>query len=105
MTREQGGMGATSLQDLGLRGSSGRQARVLIVEDDPALQRMIVTYFLENNINTLVASDRQEMLNQLGSTEVNLVILDLRLGVEDGLDLLREIRSSSEVPVIIITGQ
>ena len=44
------------------------------------------------------------MVRQLGSTEVNLVILDLRLGQEDGLDLLREIRSSSDVPVIIITG-
>ena len=98
-------MGATSLDDLDLRGSSARQACVLIVEDDPALQRMIVTYFLENNIHTLVASSRQEMLTQLGSTAVNLVILDLRLGLEDGLDLLREIRSSSEVPVIIITGQ
>ena len=44
------------------------------------------------------------MVGQLGSTEVNLVILDLRLGQEDGLDLLRGIRSSSDVPVIIITG-
>src|SRR4030095_16649560 len=105
MTREQSAMGVTSLDDLGLRGSSGRQACVLIVEDDPALQRMIVTYFLENNIHILVASDRQEMLSQLDSTEVNLVILDLRLGVEDGLDLVREIRASSDVPVIIITGQ
>src|SRR5262245_56326863 len=105
MTRERGDMGATSLDDPGLRGSSGRQACVLIVEDDPALQRMIVTYFQENNIHTLVAGSRQEMLSQLRSSEVNLVILDLRLGLEDGLDLLREIRSSSEVPVIIITGQ
>jgi DNA-binding response OmpR family regulator len=44
------------------------------------------------------------MVGQLDSTEVNLVILDLRLGQEDGLDLLREIRSNSDVPVIIITG-
>ena len=77
---------------------------VLVVEDDPALQRMILDYFVENNIRTLVASGRREMVGQLGSTEVNLVILDLLLGQEDGLDLLREIRSSSDVPVIIITG-
>ena len=44
------------------------------------------------------------MVSQLGSTEVNLVLLDLRLGQDDGLDLLREVRSSSDVPVIIITG-
>src|SRR5256886_16694972 len=44
------------------------------------------------------------MVDQLDGTEVSLVILDLRLGPEDGLDLLREVRLSSEVPVIIITG-
>jgi two-component system OmpR family response regulator len=74
------------------------------VEDDPALQRLILNYFGENNIRTLVANNRQEMVDQLGNTEVNLVILDLRLGSEDGLDLLREVRLNSDVPVIIITG-
>ena len=68
------------------------------------MQRMILNYFAENNIRTLVANNRQEMVDRLGHTEVNLVILDLRLGSEDGLDLLREVRLSSEVPVIIITG-
>ena len=97
-------MGETSSIDLGLRGSGDRQVCVLVVEDDPALQRMILNYFGENNIRTRVASGRQEMARQLGSTAVNLVILDLRLGQEDGLDLLRDIRSSSDVPVIIITG-
>jgi DNA-binding response OmpR family regulator len=65
---------------------------------------MILNYFAENNIRTLVANNRQEMVARLGNAEVNLVILDLRLGSEDGLDLLREVRLSSEVPVIIITG-
>jgi DNA-binding response OmpR family regulator len=77
---------------------------VLVVEDDPALQRMILNYFVENNIRTLVASNGQEMVDHLAGAEVNLVILDLRLGLEDGLDLLRQVRLSSEVPVIIITG-
>ena len=97
-------MGATSLRDLDLRKGGDRQVCVLVVEDDPALQRVILEYFGENNIRTLLARGRQEMVDQLGSTEVNLVILDLRLGQEDGLDLLREIRSISDVPVIIITG-
>src|SRR5205807_10139673 len=43
-------------------------------------------------------------VGHLGSAEVNLVILDLRLGQEDGLDLLREVRAKSDVPVIIVTG-
>ena len=97
-------MEETLSNDLGLRGSGDRQVCVLVVEDDPALQRMILNYFLENNIRTLVASGRQEMVHHLDSALVSLVILDLRLGQEDGLDLLREVRSSSDVPVIIITG-
>jgi DNA-binding response OmpR family regulator len=65
---------------------------------------MILDYFVDNNIQTLLASGREEMLRQLSGQEVNVVILDLRLGVQDGLDVLRELRSSSDVPVIIITG-
>ena len=81
-----------------------RQATVLVVDDDPTLQTMIVDYFVDNNIRTLLASGRDEMLRQLGSHEVNVVILDLRLGLVDGLDVLRELRSGSDVPVIIVTG-
>src|SRR5262249_2728869 len=99
-----GDMGETSLGDLDLRKSGDRQVCVLVVEDDPALQRMILNYFGENNIRTLLACGREDMVGQLGSPEVNLVTLDLRLGQGDGLDLLREIRSKSDVPVIIITG-
>ena len=97
-------MSGSSVKDPGLRGSAERQVCVLVVEDDPALQRMILNYFVENNIRTLVASNGQEMVDHLAGAEVNLVILDLRLGLEDGLDLLRKVRLSSEVPVIIITG-
>lgn len=97
-------MSGSSLSDPGPHGSGDRQVCVLVVEDDPALQRMILNYFGENNIRTLVANNRQEMVDQLGDVAVNLVILDLRLGSEDGLDLLREVRLSSDVPVIIITG-
>jgi DNA-binding response OmpR family regulator len=96
-------MGDTSSSDPGLRGTGEGQACVLVVEDDPALQRMIVNYFSERNIRSLVASGRDALIRQLDA-EVSLVILDLHLGQEDGLDLLREVRSGSDVPVIIITG-
>jgi len=47
---------------------------------------------------------RQDLTRHLAEAEPSLIILDLRLGREDGLDLLREIRSNSDVPVIITTG-
>jgi two-component system, OmpR family, response regulator len=104
LIQELGCMGEALLDDPGLRGNGDRQVCVLVVEDDPALQRMILNYFAENSIRTLVASGGQEMVHQLGSNEVSLVVLDLRLGHEDGLDLLREIRSNSDLPIIVITG-
>jgi DNA-binding response OmpR family regulator len=81
-----------------------RAVSVLVVDDDPTLQRMILDYFVDNNIQTFVAADREEMMRQLAANEISLVILDLKLGLEDGLDVLREIRSNSELPVIITTG-
>src|SRR4051812_45415443 len=102
--QELADMGDTLLNSPSHRNSGERQVCVLVVEDDPALQRMILDYFSENNIRTILASNRKEMARQLERDEVNLVILDLRLGQQDGLDLLREVRTNSDLPVIIITG-
>jgi hypothetical protein len=44
---------------------SDRQAKVLVVDDDPTLQTMIFDYFADNNIQTLLASGREAMLRQL----------------------------------------
>jgi DNA-binding response OmpR family regulator len=104
MDTEPSSMAETPTKDLSPRRGEDRQLNVLLVEDDPAFQRMISNYFADNNIRTLVASGRQDMNRHLESSGVDLIILDLRLCQENGLDLLREIRSDSELPVIIITG-
>jgi DNA-binding response OmpR family regulator len=65
---------------------------------------MLIDYLERHNMQVVSASQRQEVTRQFAAAEPNVVILDLRLGQEDGLDLLREIRSHSDVPVIITTG-
>jgi DNA-binding response OmpR family regulator len=66
--------------------------------------RMVADYLEQHNIDAVPASGRQEMIRCFTLSEPDLVILDLRLGHEDGFDLLREIRSRSDVPIIITTG-
>jgi two-component system, OmpR family, response regulator len=83
---------------------SGQPVRILVVDDDPAMQRMVVDYFEQHHMTAVSASGRQAMVGAFALGEPSLVILDLRLGQEDGLDLLREMRSRSDVPVIITTG-
>jgi two-component system, OmpR family, response regulator len=46
----------------------------------------------------------QDMNSHLEKAHPSLILLDLRLGQEDGLDDLKEIRSHSDVPIIIMTG-
>jgi two-component system OmpR family response regulator len=78
---------------------------ILVVDDDPAIQRMITSYFEENSIPAKSASGRQELRRFLGATYPSIIILDMLIGQDSGLDLLREIRSTSDIPVIIMTGQ
>src|SRR6516165_3727735 len=78
--------------------------RVFVVDDDPIMNHMVSAYLDQHNIATSSAYGRQDLVRLFAANEPNLVILDLRLGQEDGLDLLREVRSRSDVPVIIITG-
>jgi DNA-binding response OmpR family regulator len=79
-------------------------ARILVVEDDHAMRRMVVDYLEDHNMRGLSASGRQELVRHCAAGEPDLIVLDLRFDQEDGLDLLREIRSRSDVPVIIVTG-
>jgi DNA-binding response OmpR family regulator len=90
--------------DQSIAKESCQPARILLVDDDLAMQQMLVSYLEEHNMRASAVSRRQEVMRQMAAGEPNLVILDLRLGEEDGLDLLREIRSGSDVPVIITTG-
>ena len=77
---------------------------IIVVDDDPTLREMVIRYLDEHGVPTRAASNRAELHRHLEGTRPSLIILDLRLGQDDGLDLLREIRSQSDVPVIIATG-
>jgi two-component system, OmpR family, response regulator len=84
--------------------ADSRSGEILVVDDDPATRRMVTSYLREHAFPASSAADGQELSRHLAQGEPSLIILDLRLGEEDGLDLLRAIRSSSDVPVIITTG-
>jgi DNA-binding response OmpR family regulator len=78
---------------------------ILVVDDDPAVRHLISDYFGEHGIQTVSATGRSAAARQLAGEDPSAIILELRLGQGNGLDLLREIRSSSDVPVIILTGR
>src|SRR6202166_4277129 len=77
---------------------------VVVVDDDPSLRQMVIKYMEDHNVPAKSASNRTELNSHFEGNIPSLIILDLLRGQDDGLDLLREIRSHSDVPVIITTG-
>src|SRR6476659_2012928 len=78
--------------------------QIIVVDDDPALRQMVTRYLEDHNVPATSVSSRTELNRHFEGSHPSLIILDLRLGQDDGLDLLRELRSHSDVPVIITTG-
>src|SRR5215510_3561398 len=85
-------------------GAERKKPVCIVVEDDVTMRHLVMNYLEEHDIRAVAASRRDEVAALLLRGELDLVILDLRLGQEDGLDLLREIRTHSDVPIIITTG-
>ncbi len=77
---------------------------IMVVDDDPVMRRMVRDYLEQNNMSVSAAAGREELSRLLVDREFSLVLLDLQLGREDGLDLLRDLRARSDLPVIIMTG-
>jgi two-component system, OmpR family, response regulator len=76
---------------------------IAVADDDPSMRQMVMGYLEDHDVPTKSASNRKELCRHLAGSLPSLIILDLRLGQDDGLELLREIRSHSDVPVIITT--
>jgi DNA-binding response OmpR family regulator len=77
---------------------------VLAVDDDPAMRTLIADYLADQNVRVSVAADSRDMQRVLAAGEVDLVVLDLKLGQEDGLEIVRAVRSESNLPIIVLTG-
>jgi two-component system, OmpR family, response regulator len=72
---------------------------ILIVNNDPATRQAISRYFSEHNFLTSCVSNWSEV--RCNGNHPRLIIMDQPLGLDDGLDQLRSIRSESDIPVII----
>jgi len=85
-------------------GETGEVGHILVVDDDAMVRQTITKYLEEHNVPAASVSSRQDLSRHLEKAHPSLILLDLRLGQEDGLDVLKEIRSHSDVPIIIMTG-
>jgi DNA-binding response OmpR family regulator len=69
--------------------TSGKAPTCIVVEDSSSMRNLITNYLEAHDVRAIPASCRDEAVNLLARCQPDLIVLDLRLGQEDGLDLLR----------------
>jgi DNA-binding response OmpR family regulator len=78
---------------------------ILIVDDEPKIVNLVRDYLARSGFNTISAGSGREALLAIEQKNPDLIILDLGLPDKDGLDITRELRGNSQVPLIILTAR
>jgi len=81
------------------------EAHILVVDDDSQVRQLIGRFLRESGYRITGARDGREMRETIASADIDLIILDLMLPGTSGLDLCRELRITSSVPIIMLTAK
>ena len=79
-------------------------AKVLVVDDDPTVREVVVSYLKAAQHEVVEAEDGESVAAIVRDTPVDLVVLDLMLPGIDGLEVCRRLRATSDIPVIMLTA-
>lgn len=79
--------------------------RILIVDDDENIAELISLYLLKECFDTEIASDGEQALRLFQTYDPHLILLDIMLPGIDGYDVCREIRKTSDVPIIMLSAK
>lgn len=79
-------------------------ARVLVVDDDHTVREVVVSYLRAHEHEVVEAADGETALASMRDTPCDLVVLDLMLPGIDGLEVCRQLRATTDVPVIMLTA-
>ena len=79
--------------------------KILVVEDERNIASFVSMYLKNARYHVEIARDGTEALQKADATKPDLVVLDLMLPDIDGLEVCRQIRSSSDVPILMLTAR
>jgi DNA-binding response OmpR family regulator len=81
------------------------QARILLVDDEQAVQTLLTYPLRKEGYEVVGAMDGQEALDRFGEERFDLVVLDIMLPKLDGIEVCRRLRTRSQVPIIMLTAK
>jgi DNA-binding response OmpR family regulator len=80
-------------------------SHVLVVDDDPSIRQMLVDFLGDYDFKVTAVASGAEMTAALTRNMIDLLVLDLRLPDEDGIQIARRLRAESNLAIIVITGR
>src|SRR5262245_52956576 len=78
---------------------------VLVVDDDPSMRQMVSDFLGDYDFRVTAVSSGAEMSEALTQHAFDLLVLDLRLPDEDGIQIARRLREQSDLAIIVVTGR
>ncbi len=97
MEKEQEGPAPAGIEDA--------DAHILVVDDDGQIRQLVAKFLRENGYRATTARDGIEMRRVLASAPIDLIVLDVMLPGGNGFDLCRELRKTSNIPIIMLTAR
>jgi len=79
--------------------------RILIVEDEPKLAALMADYLAAASFETAIITDGRQVVPEIRERMPDLVLLDLMLPGRDGIDICRELRTFTQVPIVMVTAK
>ena len=93
-----------SLENMEDAASGKKKAIILLIEDDPAIRRMLNIAFQDSGLTTVEASNGQDGIKAVAHYQPDLILLDIGLPDISGLEVVQNVRSWSKVPIIILSA-
>src|SRR5262245_892826 len=83
---------------------SPESTHVLVVDDDSSIRQMVVDYLGDNDMKVTALASGTDIERVTGQQMIDLLILDLKMPGENGMEIARRIRAESSMPIIMLTG-
>ena len=77
---------------------------ILLAEDEPTIARVVKTYFEHDGYNVYHATNGEEALNLFKEVKFDLLIVDIMMPKVNGFEVIKVIRASSDVPIVVMTA-
>ena len=78
---------------------------ILIVDDEERIRNLLTIYLRKEQYNILQAENGYEAINIFNKNKVDLIILDVMMPIMDGWDVCKEIRKTTNTPIMMLTAK